>query len=487
MAVIHLVTHDQRQTQRQTQQQQQQQQTLTCTTTRRILNDAPKIPTANHPKRSNNNSSSNNHNHHNNHHKNSYTAHGPPQRQPAWHHTGSSDEDEAGLSDSSSLSSSSRSSLSTSSTTATATTLTSSSSDASGNTPSPPPPKTNYAASRRNRRRRPNNNNHHHHKKSTKAQQQPQTPQPEIVLSPQEQAQYLAMDCEMVGVGDDGGWRSALARVVLLDWHGTVVLDQYVRPSEPVTDYRTFVSGITKDDLMGDHVVDWQTCRQRVLQLLQYTDDKDNHSQNNNDNTTDESEPSNDDDNDEAQPPHRCKILIGHALKNDLLALGIRYPWYALRDTAKWEPYMKQHQPLLLDGSSSSHGNGHGNGNGIWQPRKLKELSAEKLGRSIQTVGQAHCPREDAQAALDLYKRARVKWEKAMHYKLDKTRQIIMMQEKQQKQQSQQAQQQSQQAQQSKQQQQQQQQAPLCLSQQLVQPQHSEPKEPPPPVPTMAR
>lgn len=54
---------------------------------------------------------------------------------------------------------------------------------------------------------------------------------------------YVAIDCEMVGVGE-GGIASALARVSLVNYHGAVLLDTYVKPMERVTDYRTFVSGI---------------------------------------------------------------------------------------------------------------------------------------------------------------------------------------------------------------------------------------------------
>ena len=36
----------------------------------------------------------------------------------------------------------------------------------------------------------------------------------------------VAMDCEMVGVGPDGE-RSALARVSIIDYHGTVLYDKY--------------------------------------------------------------------------------------------------------------------------------------------------------------------------------------------------------------------------------------------------------------------
>ncbi len=53
----------------------------------------------------------------------------------------------------------------------------------------------------------------------------------------------LALDCEMVGTGPDGA-KSALARVVLVNSFGNAVLDSYVRPTLPVTDFRTAVSGI---------------------------------------------------------------------------------------------------------------------------------------------------------------------------------------------------------------------------------------------------
>lgn len=68
---------------------------------------------------------------------------------------------------------------------------------------------------------------------------------------------YVAIDCEMVGVGE-GGIASALARVSLVNYHGAVLLDTYVKPMERVTDYRTFVSGIEpkhlKDGKHGIHI-----------------------------------------------------------------------------------------------------------------------------------------------------------------------------------------------------------------------------------------
>jgi RNA exonuclease 4 len=54
----------------------------------------------------------------------------------------------------------------------------------------------------------------------------------------------------MVGVGPNGA-ESALARVSIVNYSGGVVLDEYVRPQEPITDYRTWVSGIRPEDMVN--------------------------------------------------------------------------------------------------------------------------------------------------------------------------------------------------------------------------------------------
>ncbi|KAL3941716.1 MAG: hypothetical protein SGBAC_003960 [Bacillariaceae sp.] len=184
-----------------------------------------------------------------------------------------------------------------------------------------------------------------------------------------EESKFLALDCEMVGIGKDGH-TSSVARVTVVDWDGNALLDAHIQQDEPVTDYRTFVSGITPQDL-NDATMSLNDCRGIVLQLLQ------NH------------------------------ILVGHALKNDLKALDISHPWWLTRDTAKFEPFMK----VRFD-------------DGILWPRKLKELVSEKLHQEIQIEGKPHSPYEDALAAFDLYRSVRPKWESVMAYKIDKTNQI---------------------------------------------------------------
>lgn len=56
----------------------------------------------------------------------------------------------------------------------------------------------------------------------------------------------------MVGIGPKGK-QSSLARVSLVNYHGEVILDTFVRQAEetPVEDYRTPVSGIRPEDLTG--------------------------------------------------------------------------------------------------------------------------------------------------------------------------------------------------------------------------------------------
>jgi RNA exonuclease 4 len=201
----------------------------------------------------------------------------------------------------------------------------------------------------------------------------------------EEQAKYVALDCEMVGVGSGGRW-SSVARVTMVAWDGSIVLDEMVRPDQEVTDYRTFVSGITAHDL------ETATCtiedvRSMVQDILQNQNDGHNHNNSN------------------------YKVLVGHALKNDLRALGITYPWYNIRDTAKYEPFMQ----VRFD-------------DGVLWPKKLSELVKTRLHRDIQPPGRPHSSYEDAMAAMDLYKLVRRKWEKVMQYKINKTKEIETMQ-----------------------------------------------------------
>lgn len=60
----------------------------------------------------------------------------------------------------------------------------------------------------------------------------------------------VALDCEMVGTGP-GGRISELARCSIVDYHGNVLYDKYIKPREPVTDFRTRWSGIQRQHLQN--------------------------------------------------------------------------------------------------------------------------------------------------------------------------------------------------------------------------------------------
>ena len=195
-------------------------------------------------------------------------------------------------------------------------------------------------------------------------------------LTSEEKAQYIAIDAEMVGILDKNGRQhSALARISLVDWNGEPIFDSYVRVTDPIVDYRTFVSGIRPQDLQSQDALPILEVRRIVGGYI------------------------------------HNKVVVGHGLKNDFKALGLSHPWYLIRDSAKYLPFMK---PSITNPHEMV-------------AKKLKTLAHDKLGMTIQNEGEAHDPAEDAVAAMELYKKHRVKWEKVMKWKLERTRGIEEM------------------------------------------------------------
>ncbi|XP_023173054.1 RNA exonuclease 4 [Drosophila hydei] len=162
---------------------------------------------------------------------------------------------------------------------------------------------------------------------------------------------YLAMDCEMVGVGFNGQ-DDMLARVSIVNKVGEVLLDKHVKPRELVTDYRTSVSGIRPHDIENGE--EFEAVQDEVVKLL------------------------------------HGKILVGHALRNDLAVLSIKHPMAHIRDTSRYKPLCK----LVSNGHTPS----------------LKRLTMAVLGQEIQTG--EHNSVEDARAAMGIYNRIAPDWEK---------------------------------------------------------------------------
>lgn len=61
---------------------------------------------------------------------------------------------------------------------------------------------------------------------------------------------FIAMDCEMVGIGYEGN-DHMLARVSLVNKFGDCIYDKFVKPREEVVDYRTDVSGVRREDMLN--------------------------------------------------------------------------------------------------------------------------------------------------------------------------------------------------------------------------------------------
>ncbi|KAL8167280.1 hypothetical protein V2J09_008779 [Rumex salicifolius] len=158
----------------------------------------------------------------------------------------------------------------------------------------------------------------------------------------------IAMDCEMVGVTSQGN-KSALGRVTLVNKWGNVIYDEFVRPVERVVDFRTQISGIRPRDMRK--AKDFRAVQKKVADLI------------------------------------KGKVLVGHALRNDLKALLLSHPKKDIRDTSEYPPFLKE-----------SH------------RKALRHLAAEFLGVQIQNG--EHCPVEDARAAMVLYQRNRRDWER---------------------------------------------------------------------------
>jgi RNA exonuclease 4 len=160
---------------------------------------------------------------------------------------------------------------------------------------------------------------------------------------------YVALDCEMVGIGPEPNRDSALARVSLVNYHGHQVYDSYVQVPRKVevTDYRTAISGIEPRHIRKDYARPFEEVRDDLQILL------------------------------------AGRILVGHAIKNDLDALIMKHDKRLIRDTSKFTKFRALAQ---IPGRTPG----------------LKLLAEKLLGVEIQ-VG-SHSSVEDARATMALYR-----------------------------------------------------------------------------------
>ncbi len=179
-----------------------------------------------------------------------------------------------------------------------------------------------------------------------------------------EAGKYIAIDCEMVGVGPTPDTDSALARVSIVNYHGHQLYDSFVKPKEAVADYRTFVSGITPQLLESARTL--EAVQADVVGLLD------------------------------------GKILVGHSIRNDLDALLLGHPKRDIRDTSRY-PGFRQ----LAGGKTPG----------------LKKLAREVLGVDIQ--GGEHSSIEDARATMLLFRREKEGFEREHAKKWGTSRKLV--------------------------------------------------------------
>ncbi|XP_020288236.1 RNA exonuclease 4 isoform X2 [Pseudomyrmex gracilis] len=158
----------------------------------------------------------------------------------------------------------------------------------------------------------------------------------------------VAMDCEMVGIGN--GTENMLARVSIVNKHGYCVYDKYVKPREKIVDYRTAVSGIRPE--LVENGEDFMVVQKEVADIL------------------------------------KGRVLVGHALRHDLAVLYLSHPRKYLRDTSRYKAFRQ-----ISKGGTPS----------------LKKLAHELLGVEIQ-IGE-HDSIEDARVAMQLYMLYKKRWE----------------------------------------------------------------------------
>ena len=164
----------------------------------------------------------------------------------------------------------------------------------------------------------------------------------------------VAIDCEMVGVGDFND--SGLAHVAIVDFNGKKIYDKYVIPKggiESITDYRTKFSGITPEKLvdLDKDTHSYETVKREVHHILD------------------------------------GKTIVGHGLINDFRVLEFTPEPETVWDTTEIDMYMKNHPSF---GRSA---------------RRLKEISKEFANNNIQSnMKSGHSPLEDARASMNLYR-----------------------------------------------------------------------------------
>ncbi|CAD6586103.1 MAG: hypothetical protein TREMPRED_004333 [Tremellales sp. Tagirdzhanova-0007] len=166
--------------------------------------------------------------------------------------------------------------------------------------------------------------------------------------------QYVAMDCETVLLRSG----QALAKVGMVNHNGDILLESFVfcHPQN-VIDYVSVHSGIHPGDLDGAPT--FEQIQPKIKAII------------------------------------KDKILVGHAVFNDLAYIQHRHPYESVRDTSLYIP-LRQLVGVQREGEYPS----------------LKKLAAKVLDQVIQ-AGE-HDPVEDARATMAIFMSVREAFEESL-------------------------------------------------------------------------
>ncbi|XP_062086223.1 RNA exonuclease 4-like isoform X2 [Humulus lupulus] len=126
----------------------------------------------------------------------------------------------------------------------------------------------------------------------------------------------VALDCEMVGGGDDGTL-DVCARVCLIDEDESLLFHAYVQPLISVTNYRYEVTGLAEEHL--SNAMPLKEVQEKISQIL-YNGESIGRAR---------------------LDGGKARLLVGHSIEHDLDCLRMNYPDHLLRDTANYRPLMK--------------------------------------------------------------------------------------------------------------------------------------------------
>ncbi|XP_016085744.1 interferon-stimulated 20 kDa exonuclease-like 2 [Sinocyclocheilus grahami] len=168
---------------------------------------------------------------------------------------------------------------------------------------------------------------------------------------------YVALDCEMVGTGPKG-CRNELTCCSTVTYEGDVIYDKYIKPINPVTDFRTRWSGIRRQDLL--HAIPFDQGQKEIVKII------------------------------------TGKVVVGHAIHNDFKVLKYFHSACQTRDTARI-PLLNQKAGLPVNEMVS-----------------LKRLTKAILKKDIQTGKGGHSSVEDAKATMELFKVVESMWEQKL-------------------------------------------------------------------------